>query len=220
MIARNLISSWLLPLKTSDTGQDALNRMDEYKVSHLAIVNNEDFLGLISEQDVINFNNLNEPLGNHKLTLNNPYIAENQYIFDALKLAHEFKLSVIPVVDNHERYLGCITLQSLLSNLAETLSVDSPGAYVVLEMSENDYSLTEIANIVESNNGKVLSTFLYTQSESTLISVVLKLNTIEIGPILQTFSRFNYSITASFGDDENEEDLKERYDSLMNYLNI
>lgn len=220
MIARNLISSWLLPLKTSDTGQDALNRMDEYKVSHLAIVNNEDFLGLISEQDVINFNNVNGPLGNHKLTLNNPYVTEHQYIFDALKLAHEFKLSVIPVVDDHERYLGCITLQSLLSRLAETLSVDSPGAYVILEMSENDYSLTEIANIVESNNGRVLSTFLYTQSESTLINVVLKLNTIEIGPILQTFNRFNYSIKASFGDDENEEDLKERYDSLMNYLNI
>ena len=220
MIARNLISTWLLPLKTSDTGQDALNSMDEYKVSHLPIVNNENFLGLISEQDIIDFNNVNEALGNHQLTLKNPYITEHQYIFDALKLAHEFKLSIIPVVDAHEQFLGCITLQSLLSKLAETLSVDSPGAFVVLEMSENDYSLTEIANIVESNNSKILSTFLNTYNNSTLIEVVLKLNTIEIGPILQTFDRFGYSIKASFGSDENEEDLKERFDSLMNYLNI
>ena len=66
----------------------------------------------------------------------------------------------------------------------------------------------------------MLSTFLYTNDDSTLINVVLKLNTIEIGPILQTFDRYGYSIQASFGNEENEEDLKERYDSLMNYLNI
>lgn len=220
MIARNLISTWLLPLKTSDTGLDALNRMDEYKVSHLPIVNNESLLGLISEQDIIDFNNVDEALGNHGLTLTNPFANEHQYIFDVLKLVNEFKLSVIPVVDDHEKFIGCITLQTMLGKLAETLSVDSPGGYVVLQMTESDYSLTEIANIVESNNGKVLSTFLYTQDDSALINVVLKLNIIEIGPILQTFDRFGYSIKASIGDDENEEDLKERFDSLMNYLNI
>ncbi len=220
MIARNLISTWLLPLKTSDTGKDALNRMDEYKVLHLPIVNNENLLGLISEQDIIDFNNVDDALGNHRLTLSNPFTSEQQYIFDVLKLANEFKLTVIPVVDDHEKYIGCITLQTLIGKLAKTLSVDAPGGYVVLEMSESDYSLTEIANIVESNNGKVLSTFLYTQNDSTLMNVVLKLNIIEIGPILQTFDRFGYSIKASFGNDENEEDLKERFDSLMNYLNI
>jgi len=220
MIARNLISTWLLPLKTSDTGRDALSRMDEYKVSHLPIVNSENLLGLISEQDVIDFNNVDEALGNHKLSLSNPFANEHQYIFDVLKLASEFKLSVIPVVDEHEIFLGCITLQTLVSKLARTLSTDAPGGYVVLEMSENDYSLTEIANIVESNDAKILSTFLYTQSNTTLINVVLKLNIIEIGPILKTFDRYAYSIKASFGNDEDEDDLKERYDSFMNYLNI
>ncbi len=220
MIARNLVNTWLLPLKTSDTGLDALNRMDEYKVEHLPIVNNESFLGLISEQDIIDFNNSDQPLGNHKLTLKNPFVYEHQYIFDVLKLASEFKLTVIPVVDEHERFLGCITLQDLVNSLAKTLSVDSPGGYVVLEMSEKDYSLTEIANIVESNNGRVLSTFLFSRPESTLINVVLKLNTIEIGSVLQTFDRYGYFIKASFTDDESDEDLKERFDSLMNYLNI
>ncbi|MCF6169450.1 MAG: CBS domain-containing protein [Bacteroidales bacterium] len=220
MIARNLISAWLLPLKTSDTGRDALNRMDEYKVSHLPIVNNENFLGLISEQDITSFNNFEEPLGNHGLTLKTPFVYEHQYIFDVLKLAAEFKLTLIPVVDDHESFLGCITLQTMVGELARTLSVDSPGAYLVLEMSQNNYSLTEIANIVESNNARVLSTFLLTRSDSTLINVVLKLNTNEIGPLLQTFDRYDYFIKASFGNDENEEDLKERFDSFMNYLNI
>lgn len=209
-----------MPLKTSDTGQDALNRMDEYKVSHLPIVNNENFLGLISEQDITSFNNFEEPLGNHGLTLKNPFVYEHQYIFDVLKLANEFNLTLIPVVDDHEKFLGCIRLQTMVSELAKTLSVDSPGAYLVLEMSQNDYSLTEIVNIVESNNARVLSTFLLTRNDSTLINVVLKLNTIEIGPLLQTFDRYGYFIKASFGNDENEEDLKERFDSFMNYLNI
>lgn len=209
-----------MPLKTSDTGKDALSQMDEYKLLHLPIVNNESLLGLISEQDVVNFDSFNEPLGNHKLTLSALFVNEHQYIFDVLKLANEFDLTVIPVVDDNEKYQGCITLQSLLKKLAKLMSVDSPGGYVVLEMSENNYSLTEIANIVESNGAKVLSTFLHSQKESTLIHVALKLNTIELGPILQTFERYNYSIKASFGYTENEEDLKERFDSFMNYLNI
>lgn len=209
-----------MPLKTSDTGQDALSQMDEYKLLHFPIVNNESLLGLVSEQDVINFDNFDEPLGNHKLTMSNPFVNEHQYIFDVLKLANEFDLTVIPVVDDHDKYLGCITLQSLLKRLAGVMSVDSPGGYVVLEMSENNYSLTEIANIVESNGAKVLSTFLHSQKESTLIHVILKLNTNDLGRILQTFERYNYSIKASYGTDENDEDLKERFDSLMNYLNI
>lgn len=220
MIARNLITDWILPLKTSDTGQDALNQMDEYKLMHLPIVNNESLLGLVSEQDVVNFNSFDEPLGNHKLAISNPFVNEHQYIFDVLKLANEFELTVIPVVDDHEKYLGCITLQSLLKKLTEIMSVNSPGGYVVLEMSENNYSLTEIANIVESNGAKVLSTFLHSQKESTLIQVAIKLNTIDIGPVLQTFDRYGYSIKASFGNDENDENFKERFDSFMNYLNI
>jgi len=220
MIARQLITDEVMYLKTSDTGKTALGWMDEYKVSHLPIVNDEVLLGLISEQDIYNLNSVDEPLGNHSLSLEHPYVNEHKHIYDVLKLINEQKLSLIPVLDDHKKYLGAITMRNLVSFLAGTFSVDNPGGVIVLELSEQDYSLTEISKIVESNNAKILSTFITSHKDSTRIEVVIKVNKIELGAILQTFDRYGYFVKATFGEDEDQEDLKDRFDSLMNYLNI
>ncbi len=83
-----------------------------------------------------------------------------------------------------------------------------------------DYSLSEIARIIESNDAKILSLFVHSWPESTKIEVTLKINRVELGAILQTFNRFNYNIKAIFSEQDDLDDLRERYDSLMNYLNI
>ena len=220
MIAKDLITDGILPLKTSDTGKTALSWMEDYKLSHLPIVNNEEFLGLISEIDIYELNSFDEPLGNHTLSLKNPYVFEHQHIFDVLKLVNSLNLTLIPVLDDQSRYVGSVTLQTLLSRMAQILSLENPGGLVVLEMSINDYSLTEIANIVESNNTKILSLVVINQTESTKIEVVLKLNTTEMKGVIQTFERYNYLVKAIFEDELETDDLKENYDSLMKYLNI
>ena len=104
MIARHLITNEIIPLKTSDTGKTALGWMDEFKVSHLPIVNNEVFLGLISEQDIYNLDDVDEPLGNHMLSLKNPFVNEHQHLYNILKLINEQKVSVIPVLDDQDKY--------------------------------------------------------------------------------------------------------------------
>jgi CBS domain-containing protein len=220
MIARHLISEEIIPLKTSNTGEEALELMEDLKVSHLPIVNNEVFLGLISEQDIYDLNSPEEPLGNYQLSLKHPYVNDHQHIYDVLKLVNEMKLSLIPVLDDHERYLGCITLMDLVNAMAGSFSLENPGGVIVLEMSQNDYDLSEIARIVESNDAKVLSLFISTHVDSTRLEVVLKLNRTELGGVLQTFDRYGYFVKASFGDEEDNDDLKENYDSLMNYLNL
>ena len=106
MIARELITDGILPLKTSDTGKTALSWMEDYKLSHLPIVNNEKFLGLISEMDIYELNNFNEPLGNHTLSLKNPFVYEHQHIFDVLKLVNALRLTLIPVLDDENNYTG------------------------------------------------------------------------------------------------------------------
>jgi acetoin utilization protein AcuB len=220
MIARNLISDEIMPLKTSDTGTKALNWMDEYKVSHLPIVNNESFLGLVSEQDIYNLNDPDEALGNHKLSLRNPYVNEHEYIYNVLKIVDELGLTVIPVLDDHKKYLGCFTLQRLVKFLAGTFSVDNPGGVIVLEISNLDYSLTEISNIVESNDAKILSVFVSSHKDSTRLELVIKINRMEVGAILKTFDRYGYLIKASFGEEMTQENLRDKYDSLMNYLDM
>jgi predicted transcriptional regulator len=220
LIARELITDGILPLKTSDTGKTALSWMEDYKLSHLPIVNNEKFLGLISEMDIYELNNFNEPLGNHTLSLKKPFVYEHQHIFDVLKLVNALRLTLIPVLDDENNYTGAITLQNLLSKTAELLSLDKQGGLIILEMSINDYSLTEIANIVESNGVKVLNMVVMNHPESTLIDVVLKLNTNEPGGVIQTFERYDYQVKAVIDEEFDKDELKERYNSLMKYLNI
>ena len=209
-----------MPLKTSDTGKTALSWMEDYKLSHLPIVNDEEFLGLISELDIYELNKFDEPLGNHTLSLINPYVYNYQHIFDVLKLVNFLGLTLIPVLDDKKRYIGSITLQTLLSKTAELLSLDNPGGVIVLKMSINDYSLTEIANIVESNDVKILSVTVINQPESTEIDVVIKLNSIEFNSVIQTFERYNYSVNAIFDEKYDDDEIRDHYDSLMKYLNV
>jgi acetoin utilization protein AcuB len=220
MIAKHLITDGIMPLKTSDTGKTALSWMEEYKVSHLPIVNNQEFLGLISELDIYDLNNFDEPLGNHPLSLKNPYVFESQHIYDVLKLVNEQGLSLIPVLSEKGLYLGSISLQNLVKHFARALSVDNPGGIIVLEMTYNNYSLTELAKIVEENDAKILSTFLINHEDSTQLDVFLKLNTIELSSIIKTFERYDYFVKASYGEEDDLDDLRDRYNSLMNYLNV
>ncbi len=220
MLAKDLTDDTILPAKTSDTGSLALAWMDEYKVNHLPIVNAENYLGLISEEDIYSSNIFDEPLGNHKLTLNNPYVTENQHIFEVIKLATSLKLSLIPVLDNKNNYLGVITLRKLLEKFAETTSINNPGGIIVLEINANDYSLSEIAQIVESNDTKILSLFITSHNDSTKMDIAIKLNRLDISPVLQTFNRYSYNVKAILTEQEANEDLQDRYDLLMKYLSV
>lgn len=210
----------IIPLKTSDTGKTALSWMEDYKIAHLPIVNDQKFLGLISDLDIYNLNDFDEPLGNHNLSLSQPYVKEYQHIYDVLKLVSELGLTLIPVLDEKENYLGSITLPSLIKFFSKGLSLDNPGGVIVLELAYNNYSLTEIANIVESNDAKILSTFILSDEDSNKIELVLKINKIELAPILKTFERYNYFIKATFSEDTDQDDLRDRYNLLMNYLNV
>jgi len=220
MIARHLISDIILPLKVSDTGRLALKWMDDNKVSHLPVVNGDNYVGLISEKDILDLNHQDEAIGNHSLALSGARVEEDQHIYQIVELLDKFSLSLIPVVDKNEKYIGAISYKTLLSYFSSSFSVKNPGGVVILEMSQNDYSLTEIANIVEENNAKILSVFLGSIADSTLVEVIIKINKTDLDAILQTFARYSYNVKASFGKNGDSEDLKEHYESLMNYLNI
>jgi signal-transduction protein with cAMP-binding, CBS, and nucleotidyltransferase domain len=220
MYARELISEDIPPLKTSDTGERALAWMDEFRVSHLPIVNNVDFLGLISESDILDFNSSNEPIGGHSLNLSRPYVFDYQHTYDVLKVMSSLKLSVIPVLNDKEQYLGLIHLSTLLQHFAEMASMKESGGLLVLELNLHDYSLSEIARIVESNDAKILSSYISSQIDSTKLEVTIKINRTDLSAIIQTFNRYNYTIKASFHQSEYVDDLKDRFDSFMSFLNI
>lgn len=219
MVAEYLISNEIIPLKTSDTGEEALSMMDEFFVKHLPIVNNSQFLGLISEDDILN-HDMYEPVGSYLLSLNRAYVKQDDHFFEVMRVMSESQLTVIPVISKENDYLGLITLDNLLGTFANSASFNEPGSIIVLEMNKIDYSLSEIARIVESENATILSSFVTSESSSSVIEVTLKLNIQNIQSIIATFVRFDYTIKASFSEADYFDVLKDRYDSLMSYLNV
>jgi hypothetical protein len=107
-----------------------------------------------------------------------------------------------------------------MSQITVINSIKEPGGILVLVMNIHDYSLTQIARLVEENNAKILSSYITSSQDSTEIEVTLKINTTDLDRIIQTFNRFDYVVKASFSKGILQEDLKRRYDELMNYLNI
>jgi CBS domain-containing protein len=221
MLAKELISDVVPALKTSDTGVQALTWMDVFRISHLPIVNNRDFLGLISDKDIYNLNMADEPIGNHNLSLFSPYVFEDQHIYEVIEVASRLKLSVIPVLDRSNEYLGLITLHDLVEVFADLSALKHPGGILVLEVNQNDYSLTEISQIVESNDAKILSLYISSSSDTTEMNVTLKINRNDLTSVIRTFERYEYNIVASYlKDDDEDKLLEDRYDSFMRYLNI
>ena len=221
MVAKDLISQVIPSLKTSDLGQTALNWMEIFRISHLPIVNNQEFLGLISDSDIYDLNNPEEPIGNHTLKLFKPYVDSEQHIFEVIGLASRLKLTVVPVLDKNNHYKGVITTTDLVRHIAGLSSLDQPGGIIVVELIERDYSLSQIAQIVESNNVKVLSMYITSIPESTKLEVTLKVNTSDLTSVIKTFERYNYEVkTWVSGDDSMDSFYSERFDMLMKYLNI
>lgn len=219
MTADLLLSEIILPLRTSDTGDEALEAMSEFSVRHLPIVNDHQLLGMLSEEDVLN-NDATEAVGSYALQLPLLYVKSGDHFFEIMRLVAEYQLTAIPVVDAQNNYLGLITLEDLLRAFASSISFTEPGSIIVLEMAKRDYSLAEIARIVESENAAILSAYITTNADATRIEVTLKLNRQNILSILATFERFKYEVKASYNETEYMDTLRERYESLMTYLNV
>jgi CBS domain-containing protein len=221
MLAKDLISDVIPALRTSDSGQKALYWMDIFRISHLPIVNNEDFLGLISDKDIYDYNMAEEPIGNHTLSLFSPYVTEDQHVYEVIELASRLSLSIVPVLSNNNHYKGVITQNDLIHYFADFSALKEPGAIIILEMSVHDYSLSQISQIVESNDAKILSLYISSHSSSTRLELTLKINRSDLTSIIQTFTRYNYTIQSTFMDHDDMDSLYEnRYDMFMKYLSI
>ncbi|MGE5424906.1 MAG: CBS domain-containing protein [Syntrophothermus sp.] len=220
MIARQLLLEGIMPLFPDDTADKALLRMTDYNVSHLPIVDGDRYCGLISDTDILALESVTIPVKNVPLSTNRPFVRETYHLFEVLDVMSKLALTLLPVLDEKDRYRGAIIENSLITSLANITAVNNPGGIIVLEMSEKNYLLTEIAQIVESNDAKILSLYLTSDPDSTKLEVTLKLNRIDISSVIQTFTRYGYTIQASYPEDTYNDGLQDRFDALMNYLNI
>ncbi len=219
MIATELISYDIPPLKLSDTGSKALDWMEEFKVKDMPVINGRKYIGIIEETDVLDRNDIEEKISNYNLSFRKPFIYQHQHIFDAITQMVEQEVDVLPVLNENEDYIGLLTNASIIKFFAEMASIKSQGSIITLELNLNDYSLAEISKMVESDDAKILASFITSHPDSSKLEVTLKINKTDISRVLRTFERFNYTVVASYNESEFHKDLKDRYDEFMRFLN-
>ena len=220
MLAIELISDAIPPVHTSDSVQKVTDRMVEFRVRHLPIVNEDQFLGLLGENDLIEVTDNQTSIGALALSLVNPYVLEDQHIYDVIRLFYEQQLTVVPVLDVKKNYLGVISINAMNEYFARITSVAQPGGIIVLEISNKNNSLAHMAQIVESDNAQILSSYVEAKPDSTRMEVTLKVNKQDISAIIATFLRYEYDVKATFNHTGDNDNSRDRYDSLMNYLNL
>lgn len=220
MLVSDLINDEVPPLKTSDTGEKALRWMDEFRISHLPVVDGTQFVGIISDDDIYDMDDPSVEIGAAKLTLIKPMLHPQQHPYDALKLMAELGLTAMGVTDDQNNYVGAVSIKTLAVKLSEMAAIREPGGIIVLEVNHVDYSLSQIASIIEGNDAKVLSMYVSSEPDSNRAEITIKVNKEDLTRVLQTFARYNYVVKASFHQSEFMDDLKDRFDQFMNFMNI
>ena len=220
MLAHELITDEVPPLKLTDTGKKVLDWMEDFRVSHLPVVNKREFLGLVSYTDIVDNNKPKETLDHFRLSMIKAYVREDYHIFDVLKAISTYNVSAVAVLDAENNYMGVITADSIIKKIAQMPFVNEPGGIIILEMLVKDYSLSQIAQIVEGNDAKVLNMHVSAMPDANKMEVTLKVNKDELSGLLQTFQRYNYTVKATFHQNQFNEDVKKRFDEFMHYLKI
>jgi acetoin utilization protein AcuB len=219
MLVSEIIQSSVPALQYSDTVEEAIEILQEYNVKHLAVLDNEDYRGLISMDELL------DAAGNDTInTLADKFIhihiLNNQHFLTALKLITASEITALPVLLASGEYLGVITAKTLLQSLSTFLSTDLPGGIFVIEMQRQQFSIGEISRLVETNDAFVTQVNTYTDPLSGLLIVVFKINKTEVSDVLATLQRYEYTVKYYFGEEHFENTLKENYDNLIAYLNV
>jgi len=221
MIAKELINQMIPPLKLSDTAAYAIVWMEEFRTKELPIVSNGKFLGLISENQILDSNDDTKLIGDFAIEYSQCYVRESQYFYDILKIAVDNKIEIVGVVDDKKEFVGVITIQDTITAFVQTTPVHANGSVLVLSMNSHDYSLSELSRLVEENHARILSSSIKQDPvDRNKIKVTLKINLDDVSSIVATFERFEYKIISRFQETEVTDTDRDRIDELLKYLDI
>lgn len=221
MIAEELINHMVPPLKVTDDAHKAIVWMEEFRCNFLPVVDDGELLGFISEEIIMESNDIEKNLGGFELVAKGCAVSQDAHFFDILRVAGEHKLNMVAVLNEEKKYAGIITVQDVMASFAQTASVQMPGGILVLSMDLIDYSLAEISRYVEENNAKIISS---TMAEDPMdrgkIKITIKINQLDLSRIVATLERFGYRVIGRYQEATRDDDSKERLDMLMKYLNM
>ncbi|HEV3412443.1 MAG TPA: CBS domain-containing protein [Puia sp.] len=220
MLNKEIISSAVPSLHLNDPVSQALDLMADFHVTHLPVVAEDKLAGLVSEEDLLNIEDDSTMLSVLQPGFSGIVAHAEAYFFEAVQLVNEHGLTLIPVVTKESEYAGSIIATDLLKQLGRITGVNDAGGIIVLEMEKVSFSFTEISKLVETNDAQIIQLNTYSDVPSGNFYITLRINKAEISDIVATFQRYEYQVKYYFGEELYENELRNNYDHLMNYLNI
>jgi acetoin utilization protein AcuB len=221
MLAEEFINQMIPPLKLNDSSQTALNWMEVFHLTQLAVVDERMFKGIIDEESILEKNNPNLPISEYPLSYKDVTVKSSSHYYDVINLASKNQLELMPVIGEANEYLGVISVNETSVAIAKMFASQGPGGIIVLAMKEIDYSLAQISRLIEANDTKILSVFVTDDSKKdAYVRVTLKLNRVDLTRVIATLERYDYKIIAQFQESDVENYDKDRLDMLFKYLNI
>lgn len=220
MFAEELISNQIPSLRPEQSVQIALDRLSEFKLKHIALVDDGVFLGLLMEEDLLEVADHSVKVIDIPSTLLNAFVLTSAHTYDVIRLMSQMKLTAVPVLDEQKQYLGIISVNEIINTVGAQFAVNEAGAIIVLEIASRDNSLAHIAQIVEGDNAQVLSSSVNAFEDTTRLELTLKINKTDITALVASFERYNYHVKEVYNNIKIDDGSQERFDSFMTYLNV
>jgi acetoin utilization protein AcuB len=220
MLTKELINKSIPRLQLQDSVGKALQLLNDFHISHLPVVSDEKFLGIISEDDLLDADDDKLSIEVLQNVFLKAAVSENVHFLNAVSSSIRFDTTLVPVVGANNLYAGAITISNLLKNLGNFAGADEIGGLIVLEMESLQFALSEISRIVESNDCTILHLNTTVDSLTGLLTVTLHINKREIKSVIATFERYEYNVVYSFGNENYYNEISGNYQNLMSYLDI
>ncbi|MFP2996767.1 CBS domain-containing protein [Spongiivirga sp. MCCC 1A20706] len=218
MEINQLISKRIHPLNLQTPITQVHQLFNQLTYSHLPVIENDVLLGAVFEDDAKNYDS-NNVLSDYQYELDLFFVKEHTNWLDVIEAFAKNESNIMPVLNSDNKYIGYYELTEVLDLFHATPFLSEPGGILVVEKGLKDYSFGEIAQIVESNNGKLLGAFI-SEAKDDMVQITLKINNSNLNEVLQTFRRYSYNVIFGNDDDVFIDTLKDRSAYLDRYLNM
>lgn len=214
----NYISNDYKAIQVEETIVDAQDFFEEINFSHFPVLDDTIYIGSIAKDDLETFDS-DKKISDYKYALEGFFARKNMIWLDVLEVFAKNHTNVVPVLDDENKYVGFYEMEEISKIFFETPFIKEKGGIIIVRKGILDYSMSQITQIVESNNGKILGVFV-SEADASTIEITLKISLGDINEIVQSFRRYEYEIISTHQEDDYMNILKERSEYLEKYLSI
>lgn len=220
MLTSNLINKNIPRLQLQDRISKALQLTNDFRLSHLPVVSDGKFLGLMSEEDLMDAEDEKKPIEILQSCLINSAVPGHVHFLNAVNIIIQTDANIVAVVNVENDFIGVITSRDLLNMLGNFSGANEIGGLIVLEMERSQFAISEISRIVESNDSTILHLNTTADEVSGLLTVTLHTNKREVAAIIASFERYDYHVVYYLGNELFENEIDTNFRHLMSYLDV